>query len=99
MAQLKLQCLNNSDVAFLKEYDQAMESVAKALDVPDVVQGEKHAYLGCLLPTLAITQRLRETKMKDLRFCEPLVDAMLEGMGTRSNGLGFMITSAAVVES
>ena len=81
MTQLKLQSLSDTDVAFLKEYEQVMASVAKALDV---VQGENHAYLGCLLPTLAITvRRLRESKMKDLRFCEPLVDAILEGMERR----------------
>ena len=55
-----------------------MENVAKALDV---VQGENHAYVGCALPTLAITlRRLIETEMKHLRLCESLVYAMLEGM-------------------
>ena len=53
-----------------------MASVVKTLDM---VQGENHAYLWCLLPALAITlSRLRETNVRDLRFCEPLVDAMLE---------------------
>ena len=58
-----------------------MASIAKAMDV---VQGENHAYMGCLLPTLAVTLRqLREVKVKYLRFCEPLVDAMLEIMEKR----------------
>ena len=81
MTQLKLQSFSDTDVAFFKEYDEVMESFAKALDV---AQGENYAYLRCPLPTLAITlRRLRETKMKHLRFCEPLVCAMLEGMERR----------------
>uniref|UniRef100_UPI00358FB577 uncharacterized protein n=1 Tax=Myxine glutinosa TaxID=7769 RepID=UPI00358FB577 len=81
MTQLKLQSFSEADVSFLKEYGQVMVYVAKTMDV---VRGESHAYLMCLLPTLAITlKKLRETKNRGLQYCEPLVDAMLEGIERR----------------
>ena len=81
MTQLKLQSFSDTDLALAYEYPEVMESVTNALDV---VQDENHAYLGCLLPTLAITlRRLKETKMKDLQFWKPLVNAMLEGIERR----------------
>ena len=96
MTKLKLQRSDDTDAAFVKEYGQVMANVPKALHV---VQDENHAYLGCLLPTLAITlRRLRETKVKGLRFCEPLVDAVLKGMEKRFrnvfNDLDCQLTAA-----
>ena len=58
-----------------------MSTVAKALDQ---VQGEANAYLGILLPIISITvYRLHKEQEKSLRFCAPLVDALLGGINRR----------------
>jgi len=73
--------LMEADVFFLNEYSQIMVYVAKVLDI---VQGEGHAYLGCLLPTLSITcKKLREMKNQNLLYCEALVNTILEGIEGR----------------
>jgi hypothetical protein len=69
------------DMVFLKEYAKVMEPMATALDL---LQGESQAYLGCLLPTLAVAQMLLEDALtKPLAFCKPLVRALLEGINKR----------------
>lgn len=66
---------------------QAMVNVHIKFNIPkavDVIQGESHGYLGCLLPTLAVTlKKLREMKYQRLQYCELLVEAMLEGIERR----------------
>jgi len=49
---IKLVNLTNSDILHLKEYTQVISPQATALDM---LQGEYQAYLGYLLPTLAVT--------------------------------------------
>ena len=49
-----LEPFNADDVTFLKEYAKVMAPIAKSLDK---LQGEEDAYLGVLLPTIAITLR------------------------------------------
>jgi hypothetical protein len=54
----KIPNFTSSDVLFLKEYAQVICHVAISLDM---LQGEEQAYLGCLLPTLAVlTMNLRK---------------------------------------
>jgi hypothetical protein len=81
MTRVKVASFTTADIDYLKEYAQVMGPVAKALDK---LQGEDLAYLGCLLPTLAVTIiRLTSTKDTRLTYCKPLVEAMLEGIHRR----------------
>jgi hypothetical protein len=47
-----------------------------------MLQGEEQAYLGCLLPTLAVTIMMLTSFLNrdHLTYCKPLVMAMLEGI-------------------
>ena len=74
MVYLKLQNIE-ADVSLLKECSQVRAPIAEALDT---MQGESQDYLGCLLLTIAITlKKLRERMAQQLRFCNPLVDAII----------------------
>lgn len=56
------------------QYAHMTSTVMKALDK---VQGGHHAFLGCLLPTVAIAvMRLNDDKTKDLVQCSPPVDVV-----------------------
>lgn len=61
-----------------------MAPVAIALDV---IQGEKQGYLGCLIPTITVAKKmlinLKSGDRNTLRFCGPLVDALLAGIDKR----------------
>lgn len=58
-----------------------MGPLSKALDV---LQSDKMAYLGILVPTIAIlVENLQTLKQASLQSCAPLVDAVLRGVETR----------------
>lgn len=81
MTQLKLKPFTDSEVDFLKEYASVMTIVSRALDK---IQGEDQAYLGCLLPIVATTVlKLRAMKSKRSQYCDPLVNALLDGIQKR----------------
>lgn len=85
MARIKIVAFTPQDILFLKEYTRVMGPVAFALDK---VQGESQAYFGCLLPTLAVVQKLLEEALLDrLTFCTPLVRELLEGINKRFGNL------------
>jgi hypothetical protein len=81
MTRLKVPAFTSGDILFLKEYAKVMEPVAVALDM---LQGEEQAYLGCLLPTLAVTiMKLEGVDTRHLAYCSPLVQALLAGIQKR----------------
>lgn len=81
MARVKITPFTTSDILYLKEYAKVMEPVAIALDK---LQGEEQAYLGCLLPTVAVTMmRLDDTLNRHLAYCGPLVRSLLDGIRKR----------------
>ncbi len=81
MARVKATPFTSNDILYLKEYAKVMEPVAIALDK---LQGEEQAYLGCLLPTVAVTlMRLEDARTRHLMFCDPLVRALLDGIRKR----------------
>lgn len=62
-----------------------MGPVSKALDV---LQSDKMAYLGILVPTIAVLiENLQSLKHGGLQTCAPLVDALLRGVETRFSHL------------
>lgn len=82
MTRLKLAPLSLEDAEFFREYTAAMAPVAQALDR---LQAEGQAYLGCVLPILAVTtMKLKEMKERRLLdYCGSLVDALLGGIEKR----------------
>ena len=57
-----------------------MKPLAKVLDI---LQCEKKAYMGYLLPSLQILTDRLEEKRATAVGCEPLIDALLAGIGRR----------------
>ncbi len=84
MLRIPLRSFTDEELAFLKEYEAAVTTVALALDI---LQGEDMGFLGCLLPTVtvAITKlnEVRDSTSFPLLYCKPLVSAMLEGIDKR----------------
>ncbi|KAL0151050.1 hypothetical protein M9458_053563, partial [Cirrhinus mrigala] len=69
-----------ADIAFLGEYVTTMSPVVKSLNI---LQGEVNIQMGWLLPTITtLTTKLEKSRLS-LRFCKPLVDALLEGLRKR----------------
>lgn len=66
--------------AFLGEYVTTMSPVAKSLNI---LQGEVNIQMGWLLPTITTLTTKLEKSRPSLRFCKPLVDALLEGLRKR----------------
>ncbi len=65
--RVKVTSFTSADIEHLKEYAQVMTPVAMALDK---LQGEDLAYLGCLLPTLAVSIiRLKAAQENNLMYC------------------------------
>ena len=82
MTRVKVPIFTPADVDFLQEYVSVMGPVATALDK---LQGESQAYLGCLLPIIAITnlnlKKIQEEKY--LAYCMPLVNTLIAGIEKR----------------
>ncbi|XP_073709424.1 zinc finger BED domain-containing protein 4-like [Misgurnus anguillicaudatus] len=79
-AALNVPMYSPADIAFLGEYVTTMSPVAKSLNI---LQGEVNIQMGWLLPTITtLTTKLEKTR-PSLRFCKPLVDALLEGLRKR----------------
>ena len=70
------------DVNFFKQYHRAMAPMCCALDV---IQGEEKAYMGLLLPTLAITlKRLKILKSDgSLTICSSLIEKLQKSLNQR----------------
>lgn len=74
MTKLKLLPFTREEEDYLKEYILVMRPIAAALDK---LQAEEQAYLGCMLPILALTVlSLREARDNNLQFCLPLVEVL-----------------------
>lgn len=71
---------NPAELAFLTEYAAAMSPVTQATNI---LQAEAHAQMGWLLPTInLLTIKLDRAKLQ-LKYCRPLVDALLVGIKNR----------------
>jgi len=69
-----------AEIAFLGEYAKTMAPVAKALDI---LQGESNIHLGWLLPTItSLISKLQKLRAS-LKYCKPLIDALLDGVNKR----------------
>ena len=63
------------DVNFFKQWHRAMAPMCCAIDV---IQGEEKAYMGLLLPTLAVTLKRLEVLKSDgsLMICSSLIEVL-----------------------
>ena len=68
------------EIAFLEEYCITMRPVAQALNI---LQSEKKAYLGYLLPTVTALQEKLQKRREKATSCIALVDALLAGIRKR----------------
>ena len=70
------------DVNFFKQYHRAMVPMCCALDV---IQGEEKAYMGLLLPTLAVTLKQLEILKSDssLTICSSLIEVLQKSLNQR----------------
>jgi hypothetical protein len=94
--QKNCSAFTDDDILFLREYENVMSSVAVALDR---IQGEKLAYLGCLLPIVSHTyKKLVELKSGELCYCRPLIEALISGFDKRlmtlSDNLEYQLAAA-----
>ncbi|XP_028854977.1 uncharacterized protein LOC114801150 isoform X1 [Denticeps clupeoides] len=64
-------------VPMYREYVTTMSPVAKSLNI---LQGEVNIQMGWLLPTITTLTTKLEKSRPSIRFCKPLVDALLEGL-------------------
>lgn len=82
---------NPAELAFLSEYAAVMSPVAQATNI---LQAETNAQMGWLLPTIHLLQvKLDKVKLQ-LKYCKPLVDALLSGI---QNRFGHMFMDAELV--
>ena len=70
----------SSDLLFIKEYVQIMSHTTKALNI---IQGEKNAFIGYLLPVLNILMVKMNEEKPSKRICGSLCDAVIKGIKTR----------------
>jgi hypothetical protein len=68
------------EIRFLQEYQKSMQPFAQALDI---LQAEKKAYMGYLLPVLYMLQDKLTEKRDALETCTPLIDALQAGLTRR----------------
>ncbi|KAJ8412572.1 hypothetical protein AAFF_G00129080 [Aldrovandia affinis] len=71
-----------AEKTYISEYVMVLAPLAKALDL---LQSDKMAYYGVLLPTIAtLIEKLQKIKRESkLQYCTPLVDALIGGMKQR----------------
>ncbi|XDV26115.1 hypothetical protein PO909_029899 [Leuciscus waleckii] len=79
-AALNVPMYSPADIAFLGEYVTTMSPVVKSLNI---LQREVNVQMGWLLPTITTLTTKLEKSRPSLRFCKPLVDALLEGLRKR----------------
>jgi len=70
------------DITFFKQYHLALQPICVALDV---LQSERNAYMGILLPTIAMClKKLMCVQENDsLRLSKPILDAVIAGIKKR----------------
>ena len=82
MTAMGLPGFTRTDREYIQEYVKVAEPIARALDM---VQGEKQAYFGTLLPTIFVARdKLKELiDGHELRYCKELAKALLRGLEKR----------------
>ena len=86
LQKLSLPVFRQTELEFLTEFAQAVKPVACALDR---LQGEKHSFYGELLPALLSveTKLLALHSTGTVKYCRPLIEALLRGLRKRFSSL------------
>lgn len=79
---LEVPLLKSEELVFLNEVCKVMQPLACSLDI---LQGESKCYMGVLHPTLASLNSKLGATQRSLKYCEPLVEALLKGVHDRFN--------------
>nr|AFC96943.1 putative transposase [Carassius auratus] len=77
---LEVPMFNPAEMLFLTEWANTMRPVAKVLDI---LQAETNTQLGWLLPSVHQLSLKLQRLHHSLRYCDPLVDALQQGIQTR----------------
>ncbi|KAL0147819.1 hypothetical protein M9458_056896, partial [Cirrhinus mrigala] len=88
---LKIPMFSPVELAFLAEYVKTMSPVAKALDL---LRGESSVQMGWLVPTITLLKAKLQHLHISVKFCGPLVDALLSGLEKR---FGQMLTDPELI--
>src|SRR5215469_14626390 len=83
MQEVKLPVLKENELEFIEEYILVMKPIAVALDK---LKEEETCYYECLIPTLLVTKEALltcEANNMQLRYCLPLLKAVLSGYEAR----------------
>lgn len=78
MRELNIPEFTHNDIHFLHEYVAVMKPIAKAIDM---LQAECH--FAYLLPVVHSTMKTLQNMNANLKFCQPLVAAVLDGIQKR----------------
>ena len=79
--ELSLNRLTEMELNFLKEYQEALQALAMALDK---LQGQNECYYGFVIPVLRqVEKQLMERLADSMTFTEPMVRAALAGLRKR----------------
>ena len=80
MSELNIPPFTTAETTFIGEYCDIMKPVAQALDI---LQGDKHAYLGFLLPTITLLKKKLRSKGSGAHYCRELAEALCRGLEKR----------------
>ena len=80
LSELNIPPFTTAETTFIGEYCDIMKPVAQALDI---LQGDKHAYLGYLLPTIALLKKKLQRKGSGALYCKELAEALCRGLEKR----------------
>lgn len=85
--------IKGTDFIYIEEHLSCVAPVAEALDI---LQGENDIYYGIVLPCLlALRKKLQALQNKEFKYCEPLLNALLESVEKRFKGFFDMSTVSA----
>ncbi|KAG8201334.1 hypothetical protein JTE90_016811 [Oedothorax gibbosus] len=80
--KLHMTCsFSDEELTYLEEFVKCSKPVAEAIDI---LQGDKEAYYGSLLPTiLAVRLKLQKLATSNLQYCRPIATAYLNSVNRR----------------
>ena len=71
----------SEETIVMKESETVLRPISQALDI---LQAEKNAYMGVLIPTVTLCiKKLQRIQADGLGICDPLAEALIDGMRKR----------------
>ena len=82
--KMNLRRITATEIEFLKEFIAVTNPLSRALDI---LQGDKEACLGMVLPALVKVKEKLDQLSGQLNHCQPLLDSLQEGLEKRFGAL------------